>query len=160
MHSFSNSKFEPVLVKLEKSKPRGAHPSAAQSEPQADRVWTMLTSSDNGCRRLARTHDTAATVRPPTVIAASATASCGYKGSAPPTSSLFLSSSFAHAPPLLLLTSCQRRPPHPGPPSAASSSSTPRWCTSTTLPALAPATPPAPHRRSSPLNAHRTDSPL
>jgi hypothetical protein len=101
--SFSNSNFEPVLIKLEKSKPCGAHPLAAWSEPRADRVQTMLTSSDNGRRRLARAHDTAAAASPPTFSAASATALCGYKGSAPLMSSLFSSSSIAHAPPLLLL---------------------------------------------------------
>jgi hypothetical protein len=57
---------------------------------------------------------------PPTISAALATASCGYKGSAPPTSSPFSSSSSTHAPPLLLLAPCRCRPPHPGPPSAAS----------------------------------------
>jgi hypothetical protein len=124
--SFSNSNFEPVLVELEKTKPRGAHPSAARSEPRADCVWTVLTSSDSGRRHPARAHDTVAATSPPTVIAtppisaASATASCGYTWSAPPTSSLFSSFSFAHAPPRLLVT-YRRQLPHPGPPSTFSS---------------------------------------
>jgi hypothetical protein len=113
---------------LEKSKPRGAHPSAARSEPRADCIWTVQTSSDSGHRRPARAHDTAVAASPPTVIAtpsisaASATTSCGYTESAPPTSSLFSSFSFAHAPPVLLLVTYRRRPPHPGPLSTFSSS--------------------------------------
>jgi hypothetical protein len=79
------------------------------------------TSSDSGRHHLARAHDTTAVASPPTICAASATASCGYKGSAPLTSSPFLSSSFTHAPPLILLAPCQCRPPHLSPPSAASS---------------------------------------
>jgi hypothetical protein len=128
---------------MEKSKPCGANPSAARSEPWADCVWAVLTSSDNGRRRLAHAHDNAAAASGPTVSAASTTASCGYKGSALPSSSLFSSSSFAHAPPQLFLVPCRRRPPHLGPLSTASSSSTLRRCTSMTLPAPASTTPPA-----------------
>jgi hypothetical protein len=101
-HSFSNSKFEPVLVKFEKSKPCGAHPSAARSEPQADHVWTVPTSSNSGRCCHARAHDTAATASPPTI---SATASRGFKRSTPSMSSPLRPFSFAHTQPLLLLAS-------------------------------------------------------
>jgi hypothetical protein len=55
---------------------------------------------------------------PPTISAASATASCGYKRSTSLMSSPFSPSSSAHAPPLLLLTPCQCRPLHLCPSSA------------------------------------------
>jgi hypothetical protein len=161
-HSFSISKFEPVWIIWEYIKTAGAHPSSARSEPRADRFRTAPTTSVNGHYHLARAHDTTVATLPPTFSAASATASCGYKGSAPPTSSPFSSSSFGHALPLLLLAPCRSRPSRPGPSSAASSGhplptvaprSTPRRCTSTTLPAPASKTPLTPHHRSSLLDA-------
>jgi hypothetical protein len=93
----------------------------------------------------------------------SATASCGYKGSAPPMSSRFSTFVFcshpASAPPHVVPTptaaprSTEHRLLRPPPyPTVASSSSTPCQCTSVSFPAPAPTTSPAPHWRSSPLN--------
>jgi hypothetical protein len=58
-------------------------------------------------------------------------------------------------------TPVHRVPPPPATlcPTAASSSSNPRRCTSTTLPAPAPTTPPSPHRCSSPLDARHRGHP-
>jgi hypothetical protein len=117
-----------------------------------------------------RTHDTAAAASPPTVSAALAIASRGFKRSTPPTSSPFRPSSSAHTQPLLLHALCRHQPPHPSPPSIAplrpllcptvtSSSSTPRRCTSMTFPTLAPTAPLTPHHRSSPLDARHCGAP-
>jgi hypothetical protein len=135
--------FEPVLVKLEKSKPHGA-----------DHVRTVPTSSDSGRRHLARRP-----LFPPPQAPPRAAIRGAPHRRAP---------SFCPLPslmPCLFFSSCRadrhtpvhRAPPPPASlyPTAASLSSTPRWCTSTTLPASAPTTPSAPHCRSSPLDARR-----
>jgi hypothetical protein len=148
--------FEPVLVKLEKSKPLGAHLSAARSEPRADRVWTVPTSSDSG-RRLTADHNRYPLFPPPQPPPCAA-----IKGAPRRRAPSFcpLPSLMPH----LCFSTCRadaypcnpvhRAPPPPATlcPTAASSSSTPCRCTSMTLPAPAPAptTPPTPHHHGQP----------
>jgi hypothetical protein len=134
----------------------GTHPSAVRSEPQ------RRPCPDHG-RRLVYPwlH------RPPVPLPLG-TASCGYKGSALPTSSAFLTFFFRSSPAstshcvVPTLTAAALSIEHyllrPSLcPTVASLSSTARWCTSVTLlaPALAPTTPLAPHRHSSSLDACR-----
>jgi hypothetical protein len=145
--------FEQVLVKLKKIKTAWGPPSAARSEPRADRIRTAPTTLRQRLPPPCRAHSTPTAALPPTVSAASATASRGFKKSTPLTSSPFRPSSSARNQTILLVL-YQRRPPHLGPssiaplrpplcPTVASSSSTPRRCTSTTSPTPAPMTPPA-----------------
>jgi hypothetical protein len=139
------------LDNSEKYETARAHPSAARSEP-----WRRPCRPCPDCSR----HLVHPRLRRPPFPPPSATASCGYKGSAPPTGSPFSTFVFcsrpASAPPraMLMLTVAPLSTEHRllRPPlclTVASSSSTPRRCTSACLPG------PAPHRRSSPLGARR-----
>jgi hypothetical protein len=120
MNSFSNSKFEPVLVKLKKkSKPCGAH----RQPPGPNHVSTASglhrPPSDSGCHHFAVPMASLSLFPRPLIPAATpslSTASGGYKGSHPhrgaPFSSSFTTSLFRPLPypPLL---SCHRPPLQP-----------------------------------------------
>jgi hypothetical protein len=121
MHSVSNSKFEPVLVKLKKSKPRGAHcqPPGPNHGPTAS--GPRRPPSGSGCHRLAAP---TASLLPfphppiPTTTPLLSTASSGYKGSHhPPWSTLFflLRHFTTPSPTIPTAASATLRPPRPHP---------------------------------------------